>query len=433
MIHKISGNIFLGLVAGMLSLSQLQAQEYYDVGNGGYPGYEGYQGYQDYEDYQGYDGDCCYSCEPCGCDRFWVDAEYLYWKIQDCPESVPLVVEGSTVSPILGSSGTKVVLGGKKINTNWRSGGKITLGYWFDDERCFGVEANYFLLPYLSKKHSVFSSGEPGTGFLGVPYFNVTTGAEASYALSNSNAAIQGGAWSGLGALRLQNRMQGAELNALFTLLNDCCSCYQVGLLAGFRYWNFDERVTFFTSSPYLAHAGNVFQTKDKFEVENNFYGGQIGIEFDYACNCFFFNIKGKVALGANCSSVDIDGRFLTNDFNTTSFVGTPQAVVGGLFALPTNIGHHHKTYFSVLPEVSVNVGYKLWECLRLQVGYSFLYASNVLRAGKQINRHINPTQSGAIEYTTTPVLVGKAAPKACHKTQGIWAQGLNAGLVFSF
>lgn len=422
MFNKISKSVCLGFVTSFLCLSQLPA-EYVE---------EGYSpDYNQYQNQYGY-GDCCQPCEPCRCGgQFWVDAEYLYWQIKDSPKVIPLVVEGSSISPILGSAGTSVVLGGKKVENSWRSGGKVTVGYWFDDCRCFGIEANYFLLPNQSTNHEVRSSGEPGTGFLGVPYFNVVTGQEASYALSNSNNAIGGGAWSGLGAFRIQNRMQGAELNGLMTFVNDCA--YRVELLGGFRYWNFNERFTFTTSSPYLADPQNIFGTKDKFEVENNFYGGQLGVEFDYNCNCFFFNIIGKVALGANCGNVNIDGRFLTNDFNTPPFTGTPQAVVGGIFALPTNIGHHDKTYFSVLPEVDVNIGYQICDCLRLTVGYSFLYATNVLRATKEVNRHINPSQSGAIEYTTTPTLAGKASPKPSHKTESFWAQGLNVGLQLTF
>ena len=58
------------------------------------------------------------------CDDFWAEADYLYWKIQNSPEYVPLVITGPTLavpSPVLGSPDTTVVLGGKKIDTGWRS------------------------------------------------------------------------------------------------------------------------------------------------------------------------------------------------------------------------------------------------------------------------------------------------------------------------
>ena len=46
------------------------------------------------------------------------------------------------------------------------------------------------------------------------------------------------------------------------------------------------------------------------------------------------------------------------------------------------------------LPEIAVNAGYKITPQARLFVSYAFLYVSNVVRPGEQINRNINPTQT---------------------------------------
>lgn len=363
-------------------------------------------------------------CETC-CDRFWLDADYLYWKIKDSPEPVPLVVSGPVVNdgvPTLGQPGTEVVLGGKKINTDWRSGGRFALGYWFDDARCLGVEASYFFLPSGSKSSTVSNDGSLGLPQLTIPFFNVLTGSESSTGLAVP------GQFSGLATLKLCNRMQGAELNMLTTISSDCSTSF--GLLAGFRYWNFNENLRFFTDSPNIPPRRiDVFQTEDKFQAQNNFYGGQIGAAFDYSYCSFFLNVKGKVALGAMCQQGTINGSLLTDNF----VLGTPVEYVGGYFALPTNIGRHKKTRFSVLPEVNVNIGYQITDCLRVQVGYTFLYVTNVLWAGKQIDRNINPTQSQAISNKGTAILVGEPSPKAKLGTEGLWAQGLNVGLGFKF
>jgi len=361
---------------------------------------------------------CCYDpCDTC-CDRFWVDADYLYWKIKDSPESVPLVVE----VPLIPGPNT-TVLGGSKIKNNWRSGGKFALGYWFDDACCFGAEANYFFLAKGTRQSTVSSSAAPGSPNLIIPFFNASTGLEDSTGL-----AIPG-LYQGTATLKLSNRMQGAELNALMSIPYSCSTSF--GLLAGFRWWNFDEHLTFATDSPFIPpNPLDVFTTVDKFHAENNFYGGQIGAKFDYNCDSFFLNVKAKVALGALYQKAEIDGEFVTNDFNG---FGTTQTFAGGYFALPSNIGQHTKTRFSVLPEVNVNLGYAVTEHLRLQVGYSFLYVSNVLWAGNQIDRNINPTQSSAINNTPTPVLVGQASPSASLKSESLWVQGLNVGFEFKF
>lgn len=353
--------------------------------------------------------DCCEET-----NRWWLDAEYLYWTLKDSPEHVPLVIEGTV-------PGGNVVLGGKKIDTKWRSGGSFTLGYWFDDSKCLGGEISYMFLPDATKTKSVFSDASSTSSFLSVPFFNVQTGAE------NTIQIAFPGVYSGRAKLKLKNSMQSAEMNVVATLPYDCE--WSFGLLAGFRYWNFNERLTFDTDSPFIPpFTADVYMTKDSFHTKNNFYGGQIGGWIDYHCNQFFCRLKGKIALGAMHQESVIKGELLTNDFNG---FGTVQTFPGGYFALPSNIGHHKSNCFAVIPEANITFGYEVTDVLRLQVGYTFLYVNNVLWAGKQISRNISPSQ--AISYTSTPVLVGEASPKGSLKSGNFWAQGINVGLEFDF
>ena len=167
----------------------------------------------------------------------------------------------------------------------------------------------------------------------------------------------------------------------------------------------------------------DVFNSTDKFKTNNNFYGGQIGVSFDYWLNRFFIQLKGKAALGANCGSVKIRGSFRTNEFDTVMAEGPAQTIEGGIFALPSNIGRHNKTFFCALPEVDLNIGFFVLKCLKLQAGYTFIYASNVLWAASQMDRDLNYTQSAVLEYTPTPELVGKARPRPLHKSRCLWVQ----------
>lgn len=369
----------------------------------------------------------CYSYENCGCaSRFWGEAEYLYWKVKNSPIPVPLLVEGPVVpggSPVLDLPDTKILLGDEHIKTKWRSGGRFTVGYWFNDSHCFGAEASYFFLAKDSKKQSASSDGSIGSPFLTIPFFDIVTSQESSTTVARP------GVFQGKATLKLTNYMQGGELNALTSIPYGCTMNF--GLLAGFRYWNFVEHLSFDTDSPFVPPLPlDIFQTEDKFHVRNNFYGGQIGAKLDYLCNKFFLNIKGKVALGAMYQKLDIHGNLLTNDFNN---FGEPQSFPGGYLALPTNIGQHRRTRFSVIPEANINLGYQVTDCLRLQIGYNFIYVTNVLWAGKQIDRKINPSQSSAIDDTPTPILVGEERPKAKLKNGNLWVQGVSAGLEFSF
>lgn len=358
-------------------------------------------------------GDWNDTCDPC-CNRFYVDADYLYWKIKDSPDPVPFVIE----QPIVDGPFT-TVLGDKKIDLGWRSGAKLALGYWFDDSRCLGAEVDYFFLAKKSKKFFV-TSDETGSPRLRVPFFNVLTDLEDSSALATP-ALYRGSA-----LLKIDNEMQGAELN-MVGIVPSCDCNTKIGFLAGFRWWQFNEHLKFFGDSP-MINPPSVYNYEDKFQVQNNFYGAQIGASFDYNYCSFFFNLKGKVALGAICQKTVINGFFATNEFT-----GATETFTGGFFALPTNIGSHKKTRFSAIPELDVNLGYQFTECFGVRIGYSVLYVTNVLWAGKQIDRNINPTQSANIDFTPTPVLVGEPSPTPRTRTEGLWAQGFNVGLEFQF
>jgi hypothetical protein len=355
---------------------------------------------------QTYSPACLDDCQ----DQFWAEADYLYWQVQDAPKVIPLVIEQPTPDAPF-----EVVLGGKKLKNDWHSGAKFTLGYWVDSCQSLAAEVSYFFLGQETKRSSVYSDAN-GSPALRVPYFNVTTG------LPDSAALATPGLYQGSAILKVSNRMQGVEVNLRSTALMD-----SFDVLAGFRYWNFDDRLSFLTNSP-LVSPPSVYNNQDRFKTENNFYGGQIGVSLNQCLSAFLLNIQGKLALGAMCQKSTINGQFQTDEFT-----GSVQTFEGGYFALPTNIGTRKKTRFSVIPEVNLNLGYRTSGNLLIRVGYTFLYASNVLRASKQMSQNVNPTQSANIEFTPTPALVGEASPTGKLKSCGLWVQGVNVGIQLDF
>lgn len=373
------------------------------------------------------------SCDfPCDtnqcCEGFFGNADYLYWKIESSPESVPLVIQGPALAvpqPVLGSPDTAVVLGGNDIDTGWRSGGRFALGYWLDCNHCFGAEVGYFFMPATSKKYTAASDGSSNSPLLLVPFYNVVAAAEDSTAIASP--LLHFGTTA---TLKLVNEMQGVEFNAL-TTLPFCPDAGKLTGQAGFRYWNFNEHLTFATSSPYLPpHPADTYQTKDKFSTENNFYGGQLGLVWEGNCGGLTMTAKCKVALGMMCEKLTIHGHLLTNDYDDFSAI---LAYSGGYFALPTNIGKHRQTKFAAIPELTFDFGYRLLDCMQLKLGYTVMYVSQVLWAGKQLDRHINPTQATTYTNALPPLLVGQPSPKARLKTESLWVQGLNAGVQFNF
>jgi hypothetical protein len=100
--------------------------------------------------------------------------------------------------------------------------------------------------------------------------------------------------------------------------------------------------------------------------------------------------------------------------------------------ALPSNIGNFTRDQFAIVPEIGVNVGWHPTSHLRLFVGYNFLYWSNVLRPGDQIDRVLDITQIPNFNTNGTnpsPQL----RPVVPFKDVGFWAQGATFGLELKY
>ena len=100
-------------------------------------------------------------------------------------------------------------------------------------------------------------------------------------------------------------------------------------------------------------------------------------------------------------------------------------------------MGSHDRNRFAVVPEVGLKVGYRLTSWASVFAGYTFLYASNVLRPGGQIDRNVNATQAMAFQIPQSPpptlALVGPAQPAVRLRESSFWAQGLDAGVSFLY
>jgi hypothetical protein len=127
---------------------------------------------------------------------------------------------------------------------------------------------------------------------------------------------------------------------------------------------------------------------------------------------------------------VSVGGFVETNDYTN---YGPTQTFAGGYFALPSNSGEHSRNAFAVVPEAALNLGYRFTPQATVYVGYSFVYASSVLRPGEQMNRSINPTQAVAYGNDPPARLAGAAQPGFAFNTTDFWAQTLSVGLTYRF
>jgi hypothetical protein len=100
---------------------------------------------------------------------------------------------------------------------------------------------------------------------------------------------------------------------------------------------------------------------------------------------------------------------------------------VGGLLAQPgRNIGVYDRNEFGVVPEFGTTLGYQLTERLKLNVGYTSIYWSNVLRPGDQIDNTVNTN-------LLPPAIPGNAhmgQPFAVREVD-YWISGFTAGVEY--
>jgi hypothetical protein len=365
-----------------------------------------------------------------------VRGEYLLWQIRRGGAPPLVTTTRGTPGPgnfgAIGQPGTVALFQGP-LDYEERSGGRVTVGYFFD--RCgeFGIEGSYFMLADRTLNFAASSVGDPlsagGPVLLARPFFNVLANRQdvelvAAPGQANGNIAVSS-----------RSELLGAELNGIINL--DQCCCSRWDLLVGFRYLRLKEDIEISENvtsiNPRNPDAGAAFFVQDRFDTRNQFYGGQVGLRKTWNWRRWDLDVTGKVALGETHEVVDINGTTII-----TPPGGMPVAFNGGLLAQPTNIGHFSRDRFSVVPEVGVNIGYKFTDHLRGFVGYNFLYWSNVARPGDQIDLRVNPSQlphlMGSPPVPTPGTLVGPAFPTLQSiKDRDFWAQGVNFGLEFRY
>ncbi len=353
--------------------------------------------------------------------QFWGRAEYLLWWIEDTP--LPPLVTTSPVGSgaVLGQPGTTILFGGEEVENNERSGGRFALGMWLDECQHVGIEGSYL---FLGSRSVTFTAGTPGTAgtpVLGVPFFDVLANAENAQVFASPNMM------AGNIQVALSSRLQGYELNGLYNIGGGCCD--RLDLRAGFRYLQLDEGLNltenFMVTPGVPVFGGSQFSVADQIAAHTRFYGGQIGARAELRQRRWSLEVVSKIAFGTSHQVVGING--------TTVFAPpgiAPTAGQGGVFGQPTNSGRRSRDEFAVLPEVGVTVGYHLTSNLRAFLGYTFVYLSEAVRPGEQIDRALNISQIPAV---SPGPLTGPRRPALGIESTDFWAQGINLGFEFRY
>ena len=169
---------------------------------------------------------------------------------------------------------------------------------------------------------------------------------------------------------------------------------------------------------------GTKIFVRDRFETRNQFHGGQVGGFWNRKFDRFDWDLRAGIALGVTQQTVEIDG------FQQRTRPGqATQNFQGGLLATGPNLGSFTQSKFSVVPEITTSLGYRVLPNLRLYAGYNFLYWSNVVRPGDQIDRVVDvalvPNPPAGVPATANP------RPLPTFRQSDFWAQGVQFGVEF--
>jgi hypothetical protein len=379
------------------------------------------------------------NCGP----HWWVDGEYLYWWLKNAPIPVPLLTNGNTISLLvppgfgaLNQNGTTVLFGPTTLDEGRASGGRVTIGGWLDAYNfpgCtpIGVEASWFMLGRVAA-HFADTSPAFGGSLLTRPFIDAQTNNE-----SVAFVAVPGAA-GGTFRVDTSTQLWGGEANVFVPFVGK--KHVLLGGLVGFRYLDLQETLDINQVSRLTAGTTTTFEgftvptpatlsVLDSFETHNRFYGGQVGATASLRFGRTSLDLVGKVALGTMQETARVQGDSSLAGPLTPGFTAS-----GGLLAVSSNSGDFGRSQFAVVSEAGAKFNYQLTDNLTVNVGYTYLYANEVVRPGQQIDRTINPALVPSSPSFGQPILSpAQLRPTFEFHGSDFWAHGLAVGLTLSF
>ncbi len=355
----------------------------------------------------------CAAAPACAPPRLYGSADYLLWWT-DSMGTPPLV----TTSPagtaqgqagVLGQADTTVLFGGSDLQGDAGSGGRFSLGLWLDPCRSQGLEVSYFTLGSQSES---FTASNADYTILARPFYNTVDG------LQDARLIAYDGLVSGSLTATASTSFEGGEFLLRHSIQRECW--VELDFIAGYRWLQLEDGLLIDETTQSLsgATAGTSFELFDRFDTRNSFHGGELGMSIRRQIDpCWSIELLGKLAIGNVNSVTTIDGQ-------TTTIASTGTTVTqGGLLTQATNIGRYERDKLATATELGLTLKRSLGDRMSLTFGYTFLYLSDVARAGDQIDPNINVSQ------LPPGSLVGAAFPEFSFQSTGFWAQGLNFGL----
>ena len=197
---------------------------------------------------------------------------------------------------------------------------------------------------------------------------------------------------------------------------------HRFDFLAGYRYWHFDEDLAITERlEPMGAFyaPGTALTLTDGIDTRNDFHGAEFGIEWLRQRGKWVWEFNGSIASGR------IFQRIQGNGTTVASVPGVLEQTVDGGFYVPAGGIDVRDDRGTIIPQARIGLGYYLRPCLRLHVGYDFVYVKDVVRPSGALN----PVFPGSR-------LASGGVPGdgfAGYEETDIWAQGVTLGMTMNY
>ncbi len=357
----------------------------------------------------------------------YIQAEYLLWWMS--PLDIPILATSNrnpNAFGYLNEPGTFPIVGPGQLIGPFRQGMRVRAGLWLDEGHGCALDGSFFFLgrrtaetavswlqfPLITRP--VFSPNpRPGNGIIG----------------ETGEAVAVPDILRGVLRVRANSILWGADANLR------CCikstDAGQVTGFAGYRYLNLTEALEVTERIVVVGPGGGqvivpdppgtVVGVRDRFATENRFHGGQIGLTWERHWGRWTLGGRSSVAFGVTQQELEIFG------IQTRTRPGQPPvSYPGGLLAAGPNLGTFRRDRFSVVPEVTFQVGYWLAPALQVYVGYNFMYWTSVWRPGDQIDRVVDLT---FVPNAPAVPPSGQFRPQPLFRESDLLVTGLQFGL----
>jgi hypothetical protein len=329
-----------------------------------------------------------------GLSRAFISGEYLLWWMPGFAIPVLGTTNANTaLNGYLGEPGTAAIIGPGPLIDSTRSGFRIRSGLWLTENHSCGIDGSFFFLGERTHTVTVTSDQFP---LITRPVFAPNTFPSTDTVIGETGEAVAvPGILRGTLTVTGESRLWGADVNVRTCWFTNCAARGE--WFIGYRHLNLRESLIITENIAVIGpgHSrlvvpdpiGTQVVVQDQFTTRNYFNGGQIGAFYERQAGRWFLNTRTSVALGTTHQVLEING------FQVRQRPAMPPMNFrGGLIAAGPNLGRFTRDRFSVVPEVTVNLGYSLTETLRVFTGYNFLLWTNVIRPGDQIDRVVDLT-----------------------------------------